>query len=82
MNLASGACTEGDDGLDFLWDDGKRIFCRGGARMTPATRARSRLLVGTWSCRTFSNRVARRSRVCALETIFIAAWPSRFWSQR
>ena len=29
MNLASGARTEGDDGLDVLWDDGKRIFCRG-----------------------------------------------------
>ncbi len=29
MNLAPGARTEGDDGLDVLWDDGKRIFCRG-----------------------------------------------------
>jgi hypothetical protein len=82
VNMASGACTEGDDGLDVLWDDGKRIFCRGWRTDDAGNKSRSRLLVGTWSCRTFSNRVARRSRVCALETIFIAAWPSRFWSQR
>jgi hypothetical protein len=29
VNLAPGACTEGNDSLDVQWDDGRRIFCRG-----------------------------------------------------
>jgi hypothetical protein len=58
VNLASGARTEGDDGLDVLWTTANAFSVEVGVRMTPATRAPF-----SWCCRQESIRLPPSSIV-------------------
>ena len=59
MNLASGARKEGDDGLDVLWDDSKRIFCRGWRADDAGNK--SAVLRGAAGTRAFASRPPQSS---------------------